>query len=297
MTAVARRTNSSSSTASARRRVPRHVPLSLVAILALILATPSPARSVAADVLERRVKDLLEPSAGNLRTIEMTVDQPGLGQRHWIAKQARLNTDGGKWVLTVILEPPDLRGQALLAKQIDEEADEKWLYLVGKNRVRKLESFDSFQPFLQSDFSYAALGFTTLRNWRIERDGEEILDGEPAIKLVKRPPHTTVYSKIVTWIGARSELPIQREYYTPGGELWKRERFVKIAVVQGIPTPLRVTIEDLRYGGRSELEVKDIEYTDDLPDALFQPKLLHGAIDHPIWGKARADKTRDEKVR
>jgi len=46
------------------------------------------------------------------------------------------------------------------------------------------------------------------------------------------PQERFFYSRIITWIGTDSLLPLQRNYYALNSELWKMETFEDVSVIK-----------------------------------------------------------------
>jgi hypothetical protein len=86
-------------------------------------------------------------------------------------------------------------------------------------------------------------------------------------------------------MAADSFLPIERHYFDPAGALWKVERWEGVVTIQGVPTALRMGIEDVQAKSRSTLRVTDLEYGAQVPEALFEPRNLPQAVGSPVWDK------------
>ena len=108
-------------------------------------------------------------------------------------------------------------------------------------------------------------------------------EGMADIKVQEIPRQPWYYLRIVTWVAADSFLPLERDYYAPSKRLWKIERFEEIKRIDGVPTPLWITMEDLRDGSSSTLEVSDVRYDTNVPDTLFDPGRLPEAVASPVW--------------
>src|SRR2546427_12125610 len=61
--------------------------------------------------------------------------------------------------LNVVLAPESLRGAAFLVQDDGAASDVQWLYIPAIGRVRRLVSPEAYSAFLNSDFTYADLGF------------------------------------------------------------------------------------------------------------------------------------------
>jgi hypothetical protein len=78
-------------------------------------------------------------------------------------------------------------------------------------------------------------------------------------------------------------LPLEREYYDRAGELWKRERLEHAVEVDGVPIPLRITMQDVQAKTQTTLLVKEVRANAQIPDDVFEPKNMPTAASHLVW--------------
>jgi len=198
------------------------------------------------------------------------------------AGQARKKLRDGQRILTVMLAPQSERGIALLVQEREKKSDVQWFYLPAVRRVRELVPADAYQAFLDSDFSYADLGFVT-QDARYKVVGSETRDGVATTKVEGIPREQWYYSRFVIWIANDTSLPVREEFYDPSGSLWKVETWGQVTRIDGTPVPLNVRMEDTRQGGSTELRVSDVLWDRDLPDDLFDPGKLPEAASSSVW--------------
>jgi hypothetical protein len=254
----------------------------MIMLLGLSLAAPLRAAPPDAKTLAGRMKRALEPDAPSLRKVTLTVSQEGTTSQVTLG-QARAKVAGGPRILTVVLAPADLRGTAYLVKEEPAGPNDRlWIYLPAIGRVRTVVSPEAFSAFLNSDFTYADLGFVNLRA-RYSVVGEATVDGTHAYRLESVPSQQWYYSRIVTAVAADSALPVERKFYDPASQLWKVEKFHEVATIDGVPTVLDVEMDDVQAKSRSELVVTDLEYGGQVPDALLDPAGLPHAAASPVW--------------
>lgn len=259
----------------------RILPLtSLFAVLALssaALAGPPDAATIA-----EKMKAALEPGRSSTRNVVMLIHSAGETVQ-WTARQARKKVADHKRILTVLEEPADVKGVAVLVEERkDKDTNEQWVYLPPIRRVRKIVGFGAFESFLGTDFTYQDLGFVELNHRTFTLLGEESLAGTPSYKLQEVPQHNFYYSRIVSLIAKGSLLPLRREYYDVANNLWKTETFQDVQTVSAIATPLHVRMEDVQTGTSTELKMSELRYDVELPDSLFKPELLAEVLKHPF---------------
>ncbi len=87
-------------------------------------------------------------------------------------------------------------------------------------------------------------------------------------------------------MSANSFLPLQRDYYDTPGRLWKTELF-EVSIIDKTPTPIRIVMKDVQRGFGTELNITDVDYRVEIPDEIFDPKLLPNAVNSPLWQRYR----------
>jgi len=257
----------------------------LVSILAT--ATPAMAAPPNASTILHRMKAALEPDRPSTRTLVLATQAEDGSTVEWTARQARKKLPDGNRILTVILEPDDVKGVAFLIWERAGRPDEQWIYLPTVRRVRKLVPVSAYESFLGTDFTFADLGFVDLRDRKFSLLGEEPVAGVPAYKIreVLAGP-VFYYSHIVTWVAKDTMLPLRRDYYDAGNRLWKTELYQDIATIDGTPTVLRLRMEDKTSNTSTELRVSRVRYDAAIPDELFDPQKLPGTSKNPLWTPA-----------
>jgi hypothetical protein len=251
--------------------------------LVLLLAAPALAAGPDARTITDRMRVALEPRHASTRKLALTVSSELGGSTESIAGEARKAFPGGSRVLTVVLAPAGVRGVAILAEEHGHDPVRRWLYAPAVRRVRELVTSDVHQSFLNSDFTYADLGFT--REGRSDRlAGTEKRDTGTVYRIETTPRDAWYYSRIVTWVDGGSWLPVRREFYDPAGLRWKVETWSDVAKIDDVPVPLTVRMEDVRQSGFSEIRVSDVLWDRDLPDDLFEPRNLPQAVSATVWG-------------
>jgi hypothetical protein len=257
--------------------------LALAALALSLIAAPVRAETPKPEAILKRMKSWLEPDRPSTRRLTMSVRSAPGDSAQWQAGQARATLDGSHWVLTVLLEPKDLRGAALLVQERDGKTANEWLFLPYLRRVRKMLPVNEFESFLNTEFTYSDLGFVNLDGRTVTLLGEETLNGIAAYKLQEVPARTDYFTRIVTWVAKDSGQPLKREYYDPADRLWKVETFESVADIHGVPTAQRVRMEDAQTGFGSEYRAGQIGYDVALPKELFDPAQLPNAAAHAIW--------------
>lgn len=254
----------------------------LLLLVTLSLGAPAFAATPDAKAIVQHMKDALEPPRASTRTITIVVSDKEGEAAQWIAGQAQKKIGHTNRMLTTLLSPGDVRGVAFLVKEDRTEPDRQWVYLPVVRRAREIVPFESQHSFLNTDFTYADLGFVDgAQTYKLI--GTEARDGKKTYRLESRPGERWYSSRTVTWVAADSWLPVRREIYDPSGALWKVETWAQVTEIDGVPLPLRITMDDVRQGSRTELRVSDVLWDRDIPDDMFEPQHLPDTASAAIW--------------
>jgi hypothetical protein len=202
-----------------------------------------------------------------------------------VAGQAIKNLPDGKRMLIAMLEPADLKGMAFLVCERKDKVDTMFIYFPVLRRTREIEgSVDQYAHFLGTDFTYADLGFIKL-NKQYRLLGKESHGSVQAYKVEETAPEIKdYYSRIIIWVATDTFLPLQRDYYDRAGRLWKTEHFKGVSIVNGIPTPFLIKMEDVQANQSTEIALSMVEYDIEVPDEIFDPNTLSQVARHECWG-------------
>ena len=259
----------------------------LLILMTLLVCWTVPAAAAPPDAMTvvKQMKAALEPARPSVRQLTLTVSAHQGENARWTAVEARKSIGGHDYILLVMLAPVDIKGLAwLIQAGQGGKSDTEWMYMPTIRRTRKLTGPDAYQSFLGSDFTHSDLGFETVRGtFKLLSSGTH--DGVEAYQIEAIPADRWYYQRIVTWVNARTHLPMERTYYDPANELWKVERFQEVTDVDGLPIPLRIVMEDRQTGDTSQIEVTSVSYDVDVPAALFDAASLPTAASAPVWQK------------
>ena len=195
--------------------------LTLAATLLLFPLTAS-AEPPEVMTIVKHMKEVYEPARPTIRKVLLSISGERGHKTEWIAAQALKVFPEGKRLLTVILTPESLRGNAFLVREQRGKPTAMWVYSAPLRRVRFLVPVDVHQRFLDRDFTYADLSLVRLQGvYRLL--GEEEHAGVRAYKVEERvPQEQAYYSRILTWVAVDSMLPLERQYFD-GASVHPRE--------------------------------------------------------------------------
>lgn len=266
----------------------------IFALLAVAVVVVSPIAGQSppdAKTLVKQMKEAFEPERPSTRKVVVSLSDSGQTIR-LVGRVARKTVAGGRRQVIVMTEPPDVRGTALLLiePQDPSQLPTMWLYSPVIRRTRKLIPTDTYTHFLDTDFTYADLGYVRLHD-RYTLVGEADVNGVQTYEVEEKVPQDEwYYSRVVTYIGASSKLPLRRDYYDAAGALWKTETFDTITTIDGVPTVLHAVMKDVQAGTSTDLAISEVRYDVDVPDAVVDQQKLPQLADNPLWQAAPATK-------
>ena len=255
----------------------------LLAALFASTLLPAPAPAGPPDVygLVGRMKVAMEPAKAGVRRLTFTLTQEQETVQVTVGEARKMV--GGKWrVLLTTLAPAGARGTAYLVEDGGAGNDTEWFYLPYVRRVRKFVSPEAYSAFLNSDFTYADLGFINT-NDAYRFLGESTENGVRVYKIQAVPKQNWYYSRWVTTIDASNMRPITREIYDSAGQLWKRQHWGDPTVVDGVMLMGHVSMEDLQAKSRTDIRMTGADYDIALPDSLFDPDQLPATAGASVW--------------
>ncbi len=250
-------------------------------VIAQPAATPS---APDANTLMKQMKEAFEPSRPSTRKVIISIADSGQTVR-LVGRVARKKVENSRRQAMVVTEPADVLGTAMLMiePQDPTKPSTMWMYSPVIRRVRKLIPIEAYDHFLDTDFTYADLGYVRLHG-RYTYLGEAEVKGVKAYKVEEKIPRDEwYYSRVVTYIAAGNKMPLQRDYYDPAGALWKTERFDTITDIDGVPTVLHAVMKDVQSGTSTDLAISEVRYDVDVLDSVLDPQQLSKLADSPIW--------------
>lgn len=175
------------------------------------------------------------------------------------------------------LEPRRVKGQATLMLN---NADDIWMFFPRTQRVRKLATHAKKQKMEGSDFSYEDMGSgnTFIDEFTSKRLADEKAENIDCykIELARKPDSDISYSRLVMWVTKDNFVPIVIDYFEENDPEYHEKRLVStnIQVIDGIPTTMKMVMTNKNDNSETELEIIEVEYNVELPDAMFTERSL-----------------------
>lgn len=251
----------------------------LVTLLALVLGTVSVsgAPGVSGPDILAQVDATMHSSSKKMQE-KMTLTSAS-GQERVRKLQVQNKRDGAKdQMLVQFLYPADVKGSGVLIS-----GDDMWLYLPALGKVRRIAGHAKKGSFMGSDLSYEdmeALGSSGFgQDYTAEYRREENCAGEATYVLELTPKTKEVsYQKLVMWVSTTTYLPRQIEYYSQDGKLGKRLQNRDITKIDGRWVAGTVEMVDLIKGGKTILEVENVDFDAAIDSSVFTTRYLERGV-------------------
>ena len=135
--------------------------------------------------------------------------------------------DNGKWrVLLRLINPAEVKGVSLLSIQISPSETEQFLYMPALNTVQRISGSGKKGNFIDTDFAYEDLLYSTSKNFVYGRKFDENLNDDVCyvIEIIAQDNEAkkaTNYSKRVLWITHEDFALKKIDHYDRQGKLMK----------------------------------------------------------------------------
>jgi outer membrane lipoprotein-sorting protein len=245
-------------------------------ILFLMLLIPS---SIALALSGREVYDKAhEVSQKGLdRQTEVTMtlyDKDGGKRTRTLTEYSRNASPEAYKMLVVFNSPPDLKGVAFLVHAHTFADRDLWAYFPEYKRVRRIPASSQDDSFFGSDFSYDDFGGPTNPDdyaYRILK--EDVVDGKTCSVVEITPKIRRKYTRYVAWVATDVWVIVKVEFYRDK-ELYRTGSFGDLRMIDGIPTPFKLEMRNVKTAHRTKLTVESIRYQTGFSDAMFSQQAL-----------------------
>jgi len=180
-------------------------------------------------------------------------------------------------VLVVFKNPPDLKNVGFLIHAHTFAERDLWAYFPEYKRVRRIPTSSQDDSFFGSDFSYDDFGGPpNLDDYKFSILKEDVVGDKPCYVVEVTPKIHRKYTRFVAWVAKDLWIHLKIDYYQEKA-LYRAGAFTDIRIIDGIPTPFRLDMENKKTGHRTELTIESIQYHTHFSDDLFSQRSLERA--------------------
>jgi hypothetical protein len=195
--------------------------------------------------------------------------------------------DGPKGKRTVIVfqRPETVAGTRFLTMENPGSADDRWIFLPGVGKVRRMAASEGSGSFVGTDFSYDDIAsasrsadidtHTLLREENLNATGAAT-GAATACYVIQSVPRDSSYqySKMLLWVAKDTKLTLKIELYDKKNTLVKVAEMSGIKEVQGRLTTTITKMTTLAAGSSTTLFMDSIKYDDPIPEQVFTTAYL-----------------------
>jgi hypothetical protein len=258
--------------------VPGMKPRSVAVVLALVcwivpMSAQNDPREIVAEA-QRRAESKSQRYEGLLQVLD---SNGKVADKRW--RFTRLGSHGRSKSVLKFVEPPEVRGVALLVVNHPDRASDQWMWTPALQRERRIALQDRSTRFFGTDFSFEDLEERDVDQFNYRLLGEQVIDGAPCWHIESTPSErkTSQYTKSHVWVRKDNYAPAQIESYIKT-EVVRRLRYSDFVQVQGIWTGRRMEMHDLRRKSRTILNLERLEYNVPLKDEDFTLQSLRNPL-------------------
>lgn len=243
----------------------------IIAILVLFFVSHLSAQELSGPEILDKMMDVMNPEFAYAKMKQTIITTTG--QTRTLEYES-FSGQGGKNAIMRYLEPARVRGNAML---MTDYSDNIWMYNQRTNRIRKLASHARKQKFEGSDFTYEDMGSgdTWKEDYNTKLVGTDKTDGVDCFVLeMTAKSQEQTYQKIICFVGQEDYCPRRLDYYEDLEINNKSLILSDIQIIQGIPTPMKMTMKNHLESSETTMEYTEITYDVEYPESFFSERNL-----------------------
>ncbi len=183
--------------------------------------------------------------------------------------------------LIVFLQPPDIKGTALLNWQHKDQSDDQWLYLPAQGKMQRIAKGGGRNYFMGTDFTYEDMQseefddytYTLLREEPIADEGDcYVVEALPATKEKQRG---SGYSKRIMWLRKDIFITVKVEFYDRRKKLIKTQTNSAFENVKGTIWRAKKTLMDnIKVQHKTAIMVVKRTVNEEIPAKTFTERFI-----------------------
>ncbi len=206
--------------------------------------------------------------------ISLTItEKSGAVRNRIISMTSKSYPDGTEKRIIRFLEPADVRGTAMLVKDLQTVSDEMWIYLPALKKTRRIVSSEKGKSFMNSEFSNADMSSPTLsdfENHHAVNSGKNNLWIIESIPVDEDKAEEYGYSGKVSYISMDKYQVQKMEFYNFDNELFKIIEIKSMYPLPGGKYLIKnMLASNLANNRKSEIVFSNIEAGEKVDDSVF----------------------------
>jgi hypothetical protein len=257
----------------------------LACSVAVLLSSVSYASDKTANItMEMTAQDIINKAelasyyAGNdgkTQSRMIIVDSQGRRQvRQFTILRKDVEDAGDQKMLVFFSRPADVSGMVFrVEKHTDENIDDdRWLYLPGLDLVKRISAGDKRTSFVGSHFFYEDI------SGRSTQADTYSLVKETAnrfiLNAVPKKADEVEFSRFLVEVDKETFMPMSIKFFDKSNKAYRLVETLNTEEIDGHTTVTKSKISDLKDGGHTLMEFRNISYDIGLPDSIFTERSL-----------------------
>jgi hypothetical protein len=203
-------------------------------------------------------------------TITLTIQNKRGQERVRKLETKSMKVDGLQWTLATFLEPADVAGTKLLAKEVKDGSDLQYLYLPALKEKRRIAGSEKNESFMGTDFTYYDLEQRGIEDAEYTRLPDEKQSDIDCFRIESRgKDKDSPYSKLDMWVDKKDYLPLKIYFYDKSGEHVKTLVAQMVEPKGGIMTITKLMMKNVQKGSKTTMSMEQIDRTRTFPKSIF----------------------------
>lgn len=241
-------------------------------IAAILLALPLAGQS-ARDIIAEAQKRARADSQRYEGTLEVIDAKRKVSTKRWVYE--RMGSAGESKAVLRFVQPPEVKGVALLIHNHPDRASDQWMWTPAQARDRRIAFQDRRTRFFGTDFTFEDLEERDVDRSTYKMLGEEAIAGAMCWKIegVPKPEAKSQYTRYYIWIRKDNYVAAQIDSYRKETVV-RRLKYSDFEKVQGIWTARTLEMADIERESRTILKLEKLQYNVSLEAERFTLQAL-----------------------
>jgi hypothetical protein len=260
-----------------------HILLALMAAAGLATAAADDAAPTVDEIVQRanhvayyqgkdgraQVEMVITDNQGRERQRNFTILRRDTSDSEEVANRGYL---GEQQFFVYFQRPADVNKMVFMVHKKLDADDDRWLYLPALDLVKRIAASDKRTSFVGSDYFYEDVSGRS-----IDADEHELLrttDNFYVLRHTPKDPASVEFAYYDMYVHKQTFIPVQIEFFAPGDQKYRVARALKVDTVQGFPTVLEASMENLETGSKTVMRYSSVNYDLGIPEEVFSERYM-----------------------
>jgi outer membrane lipoprotein-sorting protein len=243
----------------------------LMAVITFLALTPG-LWAQDAESIVRASRDRIKADTVSTRSKMVISAKDGSTTERLFDQYSKDTPTGSSRTMIVFQQPATVAGTRFLTMEKPGSADDRWIYLPGLGKVRRVAASEGGGSFMGTDFSYDDISSAS-RGAELDTHTllrEEVLGGSQCYVIQSVPKDSSYqYSKMIQWITKDGNITLKLDLYDKRNTLVKTVEMSGIKEIQGRATVTITKITTHAAGTSTTINMDIVKYDAPIPERVF----------------------------